>query len=74
MQYAVTFCVCQGEEKQRYIVYVVTAQAGSGKISKKLLIAVAFRRGIELEKEGERKLSFSLHILLYLLNFVPYII
>lgn len=45
MQYAVTFCVCQGEEKQRYIVYVVTVQAGSAKISKKLLIAVAFRMG-----------------------------
>lgn len=52
--------------------YVVIVQASSGKISKTLLIALAFGRGIELENKGERKISFSLCIHLYLLHFVPF--
>lgn len=67
--YCYFLCVL-GEEKHIYI-YVVTAQADFGKIFKKLLIVLAFRKRIELKKKGERKISFSLCILLYLLSFVP---
>lgn len=51
--------------------YVVIVESSSGKMPKKLLIALAFWRGIELENKDERKISFSLCIL-YLLCFVPF--
>lgn len=51
-----------GKEKQIYM-YGVTTQAGSGKIYKKLLIALVFGREIELEHKNERKIYFSLCIL-----------
>lgn len=63
MECTLTFGVCWGE-KQVYI-HVVTAQAGSGKICKKLLLAHAFVGELSWNTTV-REISFSLCILLYL--------
>lgn len=45
MEYALTFCVWGGGEKMH--IYVVIVEASSAKISKTLLIALAFGSGSE---------------------------